>query len=137
MSTLVLTCTRHVSRASRKLGLVLTGRKPPSVPSLLASAPVVTERNNSLLLPLQHYCAVEERNRIIGAMTEDYEDEEGTVWRRTILLRGRRLPDPAPRRAGSLLSSFAYRSAVFSAETAAVEKVADTAAGYYNNLITS
>ncbi|OAY79679.1 hypothetical protein ACMD2_10824 [Ananas comosus] len=145
MSTLVLTCTRHVSRASRKLGLVLTGRKPPSVPSLLRLRPR-RRRKKQLTTPP----AAEERNRIIGAMAEDYEDEdedEDGVWRRTILLgercqpldfsgaihydsRGRRLPDPAPRRTGSPPSSFAYRSAVFSAETAAVEKVADTAAGH-------
>ncbi|OAY79667.1 uncharacterized protein LOC109722185 [Ananas comosus] len=113
MSTLVLTCTRHVSRASRKLGLVLTGRKPPSVPSLLCLSPG-RRRKKQLTTPP----AAEERNRIIGAMAEDYdedEDEDG-VWRRTILLgercqpldfsgaihydsRGRRLPDPAPRRA--------------------------------------
>nr|CAD1823907.1 unnamed protein product [Ananas comosus var. bracteatus] len=83
MSTLVLTCTRHVSRASRKLGLVLTGRKPPSVPSLLCLSPG-RRRKKQLTTPP----AAEERNRIIGAMAEDYdedEDEDG-VWRRTILL---------------------------------------------------
>lgn len=124
MSTLVLTCTRHVSRASRKLGLVLTGRKPPSVPSLLRLRPC-RRRKTQLITnspsQITTTAAVEESNIIIGAMAEDYEDEDG-VWRRTILLgercqpldfsgaihydsRGRRLPNPAPRRQPALLLS--------------------------------